>query len=115
MLILEDDGTVTYKGKVVATCTKGPTEEKVQVNLNYQTRPGDWMIPLIHFAQGLAKIEPPDSQALLEMSTTEEDIEEWFNVPRLLSEKVIARDGYIWKFHKTDPDPWPSPVTTSRS
>ena len=110
MLILENDGTVTYKGKVVATCTKGPTEETVQVNLSYQTQRGDAMIPLIYFAQGLAKIELRDSPALLETSTTAEDIEEWFNVPRLLSEKVIARNGYIWKFHKTDLDPWPSPL-----
>src|SRR5580692_8800743 len=68
------------------------------------------MIPLIWFAEGLAKIEPPDPTPLLEIATAADDIDEWCNVPRLLSEKVAARDGYIWNFHKTDLDPWPSPL-----
>ena len=40
------------------------------------------------------------------------DIQACFDVslvfPRLLTEKIVKRSGYVWKFNKTDADPWPS-------
>ena len=44
----------------------------------------------------------------LTLETGEADIAERYKVGRSLTEKVVKRDGYIWKFHKNDPDQWPS-------
>ena len=44
----------------------------------------------------------------LTLETTEADIAEKYKVRRTLTEKIIKRDGYIWKFHKGDTDHWPS-------
>jgi hypothetical protein len=66
------------------------------------------MTPLAYLALGLQKIEPPPPLSALEVATSEDEIEEEFDVPRFLIEKVVSADGYVWKFHKTDVDPWPS-------
>ena len=44
----------------------------------------------------------------LVLETPEAEISELFQVRRSLNEKVVKRDGYIWNFHKNDPDHWPS-------
>jgi hypothetical protein len=44
----------------------------------------------------------------LTFETSEADIAEGYDVRRSLTEKVVKRDGCIWKFHKNDPDHWPS-------
>jgi hypothetical protein len=44
----------------------------------------------------------------LVLQTSEAEIAEEFQVRRSLNEKVVKRDRYIWKFHKNDPDHWPS-------
>jgi hypothetical protein len=31
-------------------------------------------------------------------------------ISRFLTEKQVKRGGYIWKFHKSDADNWPSPL-----
>jgi hypothetical protein len=108
VLKLEPDDTVTYKGKVVAKHVHDAGEDTVEITLTYKTPPGEWVIPLAYLASGLQKIEPPPPPVALDVVTSDDDIEGWFDVPRLMIEKTIKRDGYIWVFHKADPDPWPS-------
>lgn len=110
MLKLETDGTITYKGQVVVKHVHKAGEDTVEIRLTYKTPPGDWITPLTYLAIGLQKIEPPPAPVALQVVTSEEDIEEQFDVPDLLIEKEIKRNGYIWEFHKSDPDPWPSPL-----
>ena len=61
------------------------------------------------FAYGLTLF--PENRPLpasLEVKTPEDGIETEFDVPRFVTEKQIKRNGYIWKFHKTDADHWHS-------
>jgi len=44
----------------------------------------------------------------LRIQTDEAEIAQEFPVRRLLTEKIVKGGGYIWNFHKTDPDLWPS-------
>lgn len=48
--------------------------------------------------------------ALLTIETSEESVADEFEVVRFLTEKQVKRGGYIWKFHKSDADNWPSPL-----
>lgn len=45
---------------------------------------------------------------MLAVETPEAAIDKEFDVPQLLVEKLVKRKGYVWDFHKTDADPWPS-------
>ena len=56
----------------------------------------------------LPENQPPP--VLLTLETSEDSIDEIFGVPRFLIEKEIKAGNYIWKFHKTDADKWPSPL-----
>jgi hypothetical protein len=58
MLKQEIDGTITYKGKVVAKHVHNAGEDTVEITLIYKTPPGDWVAPLAYLAIGLQKIEP---------------------------------------------------------
>jgi hypothetical protein len=108
MLLLEQDGSITYKGKVVARRLLKDGRDLVEINLTYDVQCDDeWMVPLVHLATGLRAIEPPGPPVVLSVTTSENDIEERFDVPRFLIEKIIKRDGYIWNFHKSDTDTWP--------
>ncbi|MGY4501197.1 hypothetical protein ACVWYH_005128 [Bradyrhizobium sp. GM24.11] len=56
----------------------------------------------------LAENQP--APPLLTVETSEDSIAEEFEVVRYLTEKQVKRGGYIWKFHKSDADDWPSPL-----
>jgi hypothetical protein len=56
----------------------------------------------------LAENQP--APALLTVETSADSIAEEFEVVRYLTEKQVKRGGYIWKFHKSDADDWPSPL-----
>ena len=44
----------------------------------------------------------------LEVETDDDDIAEHFPALRVLTEKTIKQSGCVCRFHKNDPDPWPS-------
>jgi hypothetical protein len=46
----------------------------------------------------------------LSIETAEDSIGEELDARRLLSERTVRRANYILDFHKTDVDPWPSPL-----
>jgi hypothetical protein len=101
-------GEITYNGKKVGEQTFADGKSRVRLNIELETE-GDWIVPLSWFAYGLTLLpenrSPPPS---LEVSTPENGIEAEYNVLRFLTEKQVKRDGYIWTFHKTDADHWPS-------
>ena len=85
---------------------------KVTLCLTYECLPDEWVVPLSWFDFGLNKLQKYQPRpADLRIETAEENIAENYNVPRLLTEKIVKRAGYIWDFHKDDPDPWPSPTS----
>ncbi|HEX3896453.1 MAG TPA: hypothetical protein VHW73_09595 [Rudaea sp.] len=80
----------------------------VRFSLEYTTGE-DWIVPLSWLAHGLAQLpenHPPAD--LLTVTTSDESITEDDGVQRYLIEKLIRRGGHAWKFHRTDPDSWPS-------
>jgi len=82
---------------------------KLRLNLEIEGVPDDAIVPMAVFADALAKLpENRQSEPLLTLTTEPTDIAESFEVPRSLNEKTIKRDGYVWQFHKTDADNWPS-------
>jgi hypothetical protein len=109
VLILKEDGTITYRGKDVGRITTEGNEVKVELNLTYSaTDPADAIAPVSYLATGLRKLESPPSPIVLQLITTEAEIDRLIDLPTLLIERTIRQDGYVWQFHKTDVDPWPS-------
>lgn len=103
-------GKITYRGKEVGEHLFKDGRSTVRLNIEYEG--GDnWTVPLSWFAYGLSML--PENQpalALLTVETSEDSIAEVFEVVRYLTEKQVKRGGYIWKFHKSDADDWPSPL-----
>lgn len=99
---------IIYRGKEVGECILKDGRCTVRLNIEYQGG-NDWIVPLSWFAYGLSSLaENQPVSALLVVKTSEESIDEEFKVERFLTEKQVKRSGYIWKFHKSDSDNWPS-------
>jgi hypothetical protein len=82
---------------------------KVKLDLTYECSTDEWVIPLSWFDYGLHKLQKYQPRpADLQLKTGEDSIAEIYDVPRLLTEKLVKRAGYVWNFHKADADPWPS-------
>ena len=69
-------------------------------------------MPLSWFGYGLRQAglhQPPP--IVLEVTTDGEEVEPVAaSGPVLLLEKILKLDGYVWTFHKSDADHWPSPL-----
>lgn len=101
-------GKITYRGKEVREHTFRDGRSTVRLNIEYEAS-DDWIVPLSWFAQGLSILaENQPAIAALTVETSESSIAEEFKVVRFLTEKQVKRGGYIWKFHKSDADNWPS-------
>jgi hypothetical protein len=83
---------------------------RVSLNLTYEGDPDKAIVPLSLFALGLSHLlqHEQDKEAALKVSTDDDDIDEEFDVPRMLTERTIRQAGFVWIFHKTDADQWPS-------
>ena len=103
-------GKITYRGKEVGEHIFENGRSIVRLNIEYEG--GDcWVVPLSWFAHGLSMLaENQPASALLTFDTPEDSIAEEFEVVRYLTEKQVRRGGYVWTFHKTDADDWPSPL-----
>jgi hypothetical protein len=102
---------ILYRDHEIGEVSSKDGRSVVHLNIEYETLDENWIVPLSWFAHGLAQLpenRPPEP--LVSIETAEDSIEQEFDVPRLLVEKIIKRNGYIWDFHKSDPDPWPSPL-----
>jgi hypothetical protein len=103
-------GKITYRGKEVGEHIFKDGRSTVRLNIEYEGD-DDWIVPLSWFAHGLSMLaENQPALALLTVETSEDSIAEEFEVVRFLTEKQVKRGGYIWKFHKSDADNWPSPL-----
>jgi hypothetical protein len=105
---------IKYEGKVVGQLTRENGVTRVSLNITYECSPPDeWIIPLSWFGYGLGLFEkhrPKAKDAAVTLETSEADVAEEYQVPRFLTEKTVKRDGYVWLFHKSDADNWPSPL-----
>lgn len=101
---------ITYRGKEVGECIFKDGRTFVRLDIEYEG--GDhWIVPLSGFAHGLSMLpENKPARALLTVKTSKDGVAEEFAVERYLTEKQVKRGNYIWRFHKTDADNWPSPL-----
>lgn len=101
-------GKITYRDKEVGEHIFKDGRSTVRLEIEYEG--GDnWIVPLSWFARGLSMIpENMPAPALLTVKTSKDSIDQEFNVVRYLTEKEVKRGNYIWRFHKTDTDSWPS-------
>jgi hypothetical protein len=103
-------GKINYKGKEVGQHIFKDGRSTVRLNIEYEGG-DDWVVPLSWFAHGLSILaENRPALPLLTVETSVDSIAEEFDVVRFLTEKQVKRGGYIWKFHKSDADNWPSPL-----
>jgi hypothetical protein len=112
MLTLDphDRNNILYKGKSVARLSTIGDRTVVEIKLGYEASSEDWIVPLSYLARGLAKLEPPPPPIAAELQLGEDSIEPPGLTRVMLLEKELKAGGYNWVFHKSDPDPWPSPV-----
>jgi hypothetical protein len=102
---------IRYEGQVVGRYDYKDGVSRVSLNLTYECGPEEWVVPLSWFAYGLAKLEkhqPRENTVAMVVNTDETDIAEEYPVLRLLTERTVRQAGYIWVFHKSDADHWPS-------
>jgi hypothetical protein len=101
---------IRYEGRVVGRYDYENGKAKVTLNLTYECTPDEWILPLESFANGLSRLAKhrAEETVLLSIETDEAEIAEECAVPRTLNEKTVKGSGYVWKFHKSDPDGWPS-------
>jgi len=102
-------GKITYMGQEVGERIFKDGCFIVQLSIEYKG--DDWIVPLSWFAYGLSMLaENQSGPVLMTVEASEDSIAEEFDVQRYLTEKKVRRGGYIWKFHKSDADDWPSPL-----
>jgi hypothetical protein len=105
-------GKILYQGKEVGTCTSKDGRSVVHIDITYECSASeDWAVPLSHFSHGLNKLASNQmdvSPADLVIETSEDSLTGQRSVPRFLTEKEIKAGSYVWSFHKTDADNWPS-------
>ena len=100
-----------YEGRRVGTLSIENGVATVKLEVSYSCDAEDWMVPISWFADGLRQLpkhQEPKADAAFEIETDEASIAEEYDVPRLLTEQTIRAKGYIWRFHKSDADHWPS-------
>ena len=108
MLTLENDGTIKLGDKTVGSHSFANGKHSVRLSLTYVSETDDWIVPLSWLDHGLAKIQPPRAPTVLTVPIGEDSVSIEENVPRLITEKKLKVAGYVWEFHKNDPDNWPS-------
>jgi hypothetical protein len=100
---------IRYEGKVVGRYDHKDGKARVSLNLTYECAPEEWVVPLSWFAYGLSHLAKHHRQdPSLTIKTDEADIAQEYDALRMLTEKIVKRNGYVWDFHKTDVDQWPS-------
>ncbi|URW75917.1 hypothetical protein M9980_01415 [Sphingomonas donggukensis] len=107
-----ESGTILFEGRKVGSTEYANGATRVAFSIEYEAVDGDWVVPLSWLAYGLRLAGLDRRPAIVfEASTDADDIEPVAaSGPILLVEKTLRLDGYVWQFHKSDADPWPSPL-----
>lgn len=106
-------GKILFQGKEVGQYTYENGRGRVHIDVTYECDPTNWIVPLSWFDYGLNLVLPDDPappHADLTIETPQDGLGEFRAVARFLTEREIKADGYVWRFHKTDVDNWPSPL-----
>jgi hypothetical protein len=104
-------GKILYLGKEVGQYTFEDGRGRVHIDITYECEAENWILPLSWFDYGLHMLpsrEPAPPQPDLVIETGEDSLTDPLPAMRYLTEKEIKAGGYVWSFHKTDADNWPS-------
>ena len=102
-----DTNQLFHNGEVVGTVTFDGRNVDVRFSLAYKADSENWILPISWLGHRLSLLEEAPSKPLLVIEHPEDAITEWYPVKRTLLEVTVKRDGFVWQFHKTDPDNWP--------
>ena len=100
-------GTVTREGRIVGRVEEANSQPTLKLELQFSSFE-EVVVALSWLAQGLGDLGPARPKSDLTIATSDDAISEEFPVVRFLTEKQVKRGGYVWEFHKSDVDPWPS-------
>lgn len=83
----------------------------VRVQASYTSDVSDWIVPISWFAREIDKLATVRGPTVLTFTAGDDEID-WHQQSRhsLLLEKELMAGGRAWRFHKSDPDHWPSPL-----
>ncbi len=104
---------IFYEGIVVGKYIVEKGVGRVSLNFTYECEVDEWVVPVSWFAYGLSRLRKHRLRRNaigLTLETAEDQIEEKYSTLRLLTEKELKQSGHKWRFHKNDPDNWPSPL-----
>lgn len=103
-------GRILYQGEEVGQYTYKDGRGRVHIDITYECDPENWILPLSWFDYGLhmLPIHAPPPAPDLTITTGEDSLTDPLPVLRFLTEKEIRAGGYVWNFHKSDADNWPS-------
>ena len=100
-----------FKYDKVGECHYNGKTVQISLNFSYERSTEEWITPLSWFCYALSRILDQQASSRLislEISCGDDEIEQTYDLARFLPEKTIKQKSYIWKFHKTDSDNWPS-------
>jgi hypothetical protein len=104
-----DMTTILYRGKPVGRFEGDGDQKTITLDaLTFTTDTESAVMILGEFGASLRKIEPPRPPTVLSVTTPVADVDETPGAIQLLTEKELKAGGYVWDFHKSDVDPWPS-------
>lgn len=104
---------VTYNGNAVVHRTQVNGISRVTIQITYECQLSEWMVPVSWLDRGVAELarhQCAEKNVILTLTTNESDIEERYEVRRTLRERAVAGVQYIWRFHESNPESWPSPL-----
>ncbi len=108
-----DNGNLVFNGETIATHQFRDGRHIITVNFSYEVSDDFWWQPVSDLVRGLKKFqEYKDVPAvvLLTLESDEDEVDVLSGVMRRLDEKTVKGSGYKWRFHKSDADPFPSPL-----
>ncbi|CAN7633647.1 hypothetical protein [Brucella pseudogrignonensis] len=109
--------TIDKEGKIFLGDTEIGSQQfqdgvsTVSLNVTYSTASNEWAVPISWFAaelQRLPEYSRPKPEVLLIIEATELDVDLVEHAFQRLDEKTIKGNGFTWRFHKNDIDPFPS-------
>lgn len=104
---------ILFKDRVVGRYTHEAGRSQLQIDISFECDPDTGIVPLCWLASELAQIGADKSTTPspdLKIETDEDSLTDPLPVVRYLTEKEIKVSSYVWCFHKSDVDQWPSPL-----
>lgn len=106
-----NSGEIRFRGKVIGSISHKNGKTLVEFNMIYEAG-DDWIVPLSYLRYGLREVGIAERHPtiLFVQSSNDEVYALPDPGPALLIEKELKQGWYVWTFHKSNADSWPSPL-----